>query len=54
MAIIARICTRAGLSVHLKLANIIASKSKRGSRSEVVLADVVVLPDSDFFIFRLT
>ena len=34
MAIIACICTRAGLSVHLQQANIIASKSGCGSRSK--------------------
>ena len=48
------ICTRAGLSVHLQLANTIASKVGVAHEANVVVADVVVLPDRGFLILRLT
>ena len=54
MAIIACICTRAGLSVHLQLANIISSKSGRGSRSECCSGRRCCTSRSRFLILRLT
>ena len=54
MAIIVCICKRAGHSVHLQLANIIASKVGVAHKVNVVVADVVVLPDRDFLILHLT
>jgi len=54
MAIIACICTRAGLSVHLQVANIIASKVGVAHKANVVVADVVALPDRGFLILHLT
>ena len=54
MAIIACICTRAGLSVHLQLANTIASKVGVAHEANVVVAGVVVLPNRGFLILRLT
>jgi len=50
MAIIACICTRAGLSMHLQLANIIASKSRRGSQSKMLLYFQIMV--SQFFVSR--